>query len=84
MCTPSICQDEEGCTLLNGATGCHKGTSGICTSKGDHHYPTYNGRYFVIYGNCTYLLTSHCPSWRELDDFTVEGQNQIKHFDMSE
>lgn len=39
---------------------------------------TFDGRNFDVYGNCSYILTSHCPSWGSLEDFSVEVQNQIK------
>ncbi|XP_051261445.1 IgGFc-binding protein-like isoform X2 [Dicentrarchus labrax] len=78
MCAPSHCQDGKLCKVLNGVLGCHMGDTGLCIAKGDPHYTTFDGRNFDVYGNCTYLLTSHCPTWGDLDDFSVEVQNQIR------
>ncbi|KAM9352917.1 IgGFc-binding protein-like [Symphorus nematophorus] len=78
MCAQSHCQDGKVCKVLNGVLGCHIEGPGVCIAKGDPHYTTFDGRNFDVYGNCTYLLTSHCPSWGGLDDFSVEVQNQIR------
>lgn len=51
---------------------------GVCIAKGNPHYTTFDGLNFDVYDNCTYLLTSHCPSWGDLEDFRVEVQNQIR------
>lgn len=78
MCAQSHCKDGEVCKLLNGNLGCHMEEPGMCIAKGDPHYTTFDGRNFDVYGNCTYLLTSHCPTWGDLDDFSVEVQNQMR------
>lgn len=78
MCAHSHCQDGEVCKILNGVLGCHLEGPGMCIAKGDPRYTTFDGRNFDVYGNCTYLLTSHCPTWGDLEDFSVEVQNQIR------
>ncbi|KAM6995326.1 IgGFc-binding protein [Tautogolabrus adspersus] len=78
MCAQSQCRDGTMCKVLNGVLDCHVDGPGLCIAKGDPHYTTFDGRNFNVYGNCTYLLTSHCPSWGELEDFRVEVQNQIR------
>ncbi|XP_030248331.1 IgGFc-binding protein-like isoform X5 [Sparus aurata] len=78
MCAQSHCQDGKVCKLLNGVLGCHLDGPGLCIATGDPHYTTFDGRNFDVYGNCTYLLTSYCPSWGDLEDFSVEVQNQIR------
>ncbi|XP_059194717.1 IgGFc-binding protein-like isoform X2 [Centropristis striata] len=77
MCARSPCQDGKVCKVLNGVLGCHADGPGLCIAKGDPHYTTFDGSNFDVYGNCTYLLTSHCPTWGSLQDFTVEVQNQM-------
>uniref|UniRef100_A0A4W6D022 VWFD domain-containing protein n=1 Tax=Lates calcarifer TaxID=8187 RepID=A0A4W6D022_LATCA len=78
MCAQSHCQNGEVCKVLNGVLGCHMDGSGVCIARGDPHYTTFDGRNFDVYGNCSYLLTSHCPTWGDMEDFTVEVQNQMK------
>ncbi|KAM9852133.1 IgGFc-binding protein-like [Aulostomus maculatus] len=78
MCIQSHCQDGEVCGVSNGVMNCHKDGPGICVAKGDPHYTTFDGRNFDVHGNCSYLLTSHCPSWGDLNDFSVEVQHQMK------
>ncbi|XP_041798261.1 IgGFc-binding protein-like [Chelmon rostratus] len=78
MCAQSNCPDGKVCKVLNGVFGCHVDGPGVCIAKGDPHYTTFDGRNFDIHGNCTYLLTSHCPTWGDLEDFSVEAQNQIR------
>lgn len=53
--------------------GCHMDGPGVCIARGDLHFTTFDGRNFDVYGNCTYLLASHCPTW---EDLGVEVQNQ--------
>ncbi|CAJ1061665.1 LOW QUALITY PROTEIN: IgGFc-binding protein [Xyrichtys novacula] len=76
MCAQSQCQDGTHCKVLNGVLDCHMDRPGVCIAKGDPHFTTFDGRNFNVYGNCTYLLTSHCPSWGDLEDFRIEVQNQ--------
>ncbi|GLD74206.1 IgGFc-binding protein-like isoform X1, partial [Lates japonicus] len=78
MCAQSHCRNGEVCKVLNGVLGCHTDGSGVCIARGDPHYTTFDGRNFDVYGNCSYLLTSHCPTWGDMEDFTVEVQNQKK------
>lgn len=78
MCAQSHCRNGEVCKVLNGVLGCHMDGSGVCIARGDPHYTTFDGRNFDVYGNCSYLLTSHCPTWGDMEDFTVEVQNQMK------
>nr|XP_046255484.1 IgGFc-binding protein-like isoform X2 [Scatophagus argus] len=78
MCTQAHCQDGKVCKLLSGVLDCHMDAPGVCIAKGDPHYTTFDGRNFDVYGNCTYLLTSHCPSWGDLEDFSVEVQQQLR------
>uniref|UniRef100_A0A3P8TA41 VWFD domain-containing protein n=1 Tax=Amphiprion percula TaxID=161767 RepID=A0A3P8TA41_AMPPE len=72
MCTQSHCREGGVCKALNGVLGCHLDSPGVCIAKGYPHYTTFDGRNFDVNGNCTYLLTSHCPSWGGLEDFNVE------------
>lgn len=78
LCAQSHCQAGEVCKVLNGVQGCHMDGTGVCIAKGDPRYTTFDGRNFHVYGNCSYLLTSHCPTWGSLQDFSVEVQNQMK------
>ncbi|KAK1895713.1 Alpha-tectorin, partial [Dissostichus eleginoides] len=78
VCSPSQCQDGEVCKVVNGVMGCHAEGPGLCIAKVDPHYTTFDGRNFDVYGNCTYLLTSLCPTWGDMEAFSVEIQNQIK------
>ncbi|XP_077384324.1 IgGFc-binding protein [Festucalex cinctus] len=78
LCTPSRCQDGEVCKVLNGVLGCHANESGLCVAKGDPHVTTFDGQKLEVHGNCTYLLTSHCPTWGGLQDFSVEVQNHVE------
>ncbi|XP_061531066.1 IgGFc-binding protein [Phycodurus eques] len=78
LCTKSRCQLGEVCKVINGVLGCHTDGPGFCVAKGDPHYTTFDGRKFEVHGNCSYLLTSHCPTWGELQDFSVEVQNHVK------
>ncbi|XP_071325188.1 IgGFc-binding protein [Trachinotus anak] len=78
MCAQSRCQNGEVCKVLNGVLGCHMDRPGVCIAKGDPHYTTFDGRNFDVNGNCSYLLTSHCPTWGDMEDFSVEVQNQMK------
>ncbi|XP_070690944.1 IgGFc-binding protein [Pempheris klunzingeri] len=78
MCAQAHCQNGEVCKVLNGVLGCHMEGPGLCIAKGDPHYTTFDGRKFDVYGNCTYLLTSYCPAWGNIEDFSVEVQNQIR------
>lgn len=77
MCMQSHCQNGEVCKVVNGVLGCHMGGPGVCIAKGDPHYTTFDGRNFDVYGNCSYLFTSHCPTWGAMEDFNVEVQNQM-------
>ncbi|XP_074538742.1 IgGFc-binding protein [Halichoeres trimaculatus] len=77
-CAGSQCRDGTKCRVLDGVLDCHMDGPGVCIAKGDPHYTTFDGLNFDIYDNCTYLLTSHCPSWGDLEDFRVEVQNQIR------
>ncbi|XP_054637554.1 IgGFc-binding protein isoform X2 [Dunckerocampus dactyliophorus] len=77
MCTQSHCQTGKVCKVINGLSGCHADGPGLCIAKGDSHYTTFDGRKFDVHGNCSYLLTSHCPTWGDLQDFRVEVQNHI-------
>lgn len=78
LCAQSHCQAGEVCRVLNGVLGCHTDEHGVCVARGDPHYTTFDGRNFDVYGNCSYLLTSHCPTWGDMEDFNVEVQNQMK------
>uniref|UniRef100_A0A3Q2Z018 IgGFc-binding protein-like n=1 Tax=Hippocampus comes TaxID=109280 RepID=A0A3Q2Z018_HIPCM len=78
MCTQSHCQAGEVCMVLNGVIGCHAGRAGLCVAKGYPHYTTFDGRKFEVHGNCSYLLTSHCPTWGDLQDFSIKFQNHVK------
>lgn len=75
MCAQSRCQNGEVCKVLNRVLGCHIGGPGMCIAIS--HYTTFDGRNFDVYGNCSYLLTSHCPTWGDLEDLSVEVQNQM-------
>ncbi|XP_041649020.1 IgGFc-binding protein isoform X2 [Cheilinus undulatus] len=77
-CTQSQCRDGTLCKVLNGVLDCHMDGPGVCIVKGASHYTTFDGRNFDVYGNCTYILTSHCPSWGDLEDFRVEVQNKMR------
>ncbi|XP_061919145.1 IgGFc-binding protein isoform X2 [Entelurus aequoreus] len=78
MCTESQCQAGEVCRVIRGMPGCHADGPGLCVAKGDRHYTTFDGRKFDINGNCSYLLASHCPTWGDLQDFSIEVQNHIR------
>lgn len=75
MCAQSHCQDGKVCKVLNGVLGCHVDGPGLCIVKGDPHYTTFDGLNFDVYGNCTYLLNSHCLTRGALEHFRVEVQN---------
>nr|XP_057939674.1 IgGFc-binding protein [Doryrhamphus excisus] len=74
-CAPSQCQTGKVCKVINGLPGCHADRPGLCIVKGYSHYTTFDGRKFDVHGNCSYLLTSHCPTWGDLQDFKIEVQN---------
>ncbi|XP_049587088.1 IgGFc-binding protein isoform X3 [Syngnathus scovelli] len=76
-CTHSHCQAGEVCKVLNGVLGCHAEGRGLCIAKGNH-VTTFDGKKFEVYGNCSYLLTSHCPTRGYLQDFSVKGQELVK------
>ncbi|XP_061677224.1 IgGFc-binding protein [Syngnathoides biaculeatus] len=78
MCAQSRCQVGEVCKVINGVLGCHAGGPGLCVAQGEPHVTTFDGRIFEVHGNCSYLLTSHCPAWGELQDFSVEVQSTVK------
>ncbi|XP_061808679.1 IgGFc-binding protein [Nerophis lumbriciformis] len=78
MCTESQCQAGEVCSVIRGMPGCHADGPGLCVAKGDGHYTTFDGRKFDVHGNCSYLLASHCPTWGDLQDFSIEVQNHIR------
>ncbi|XP_077431734.1 IgGFc-binding protein-like [Vanacampus margaritifer] len=78
LCTRSRCQAGEVCKVLNGVLGCHTNESSLCVAKGDPHVTTFDGRKLEVHGNCSYLLTSHCPTWGDLQDFSVEVQNHVE------
>ncbi|XP_047196962.1 alpha-tectorin-like [Hippoglossus stenolepis] len=77
-CAQSHCRNGEACKVLSvGVLDCHMDEPGVCIAKGDPHYTTFDGHKFDVYGNCSYLLTSHCPSWGDFKDFHMEVQNQM-------
>lgn len=76
VCAQAHCLDGEVCKVLNGVLDCHMDGPGVCIAKGDRRHTSFDGRSFDVYGNCTYLLTSHCPTCGDLEDFCMEVQNQ--------
>ncbi|KAG8570023.1 hypothetical protein GDO81_014651 [Engystomops pustulosus] len=55
-CQDHTCGNNEECKVVEGYLGCHAKEFGQCIAWGDPHYITFDKRYYVMQGVCSYIL----------------------------
>uniref|UniRef100_A0A6I8PGX6 VWFD domain-containing protein n=1 Tax=Ornithorhynchus anatinus TaxID=9258 RepID=A0A6I8PGX6_ORNAN len=68
-CEPGACQPGQACGVRGGLRGCYPIRWATCSSPGDPHYISFDGRAFAFHNPCgTYLLAG---SGLPLEDFQI-------------
>ncbi|XP_075046975.1 IgGFc-binding protein-like [Mixophyes fleayi] len=75
VCNENRCKAEEQCAIVNGIRGCQPLRYSTCSSTGDPHYTTFDGKRFDFMGTCLYQMVGVTSEDRSLPKFTVKVQN---------
>uniref|UniRef100_A0A6I8NXF0 VWFD domain-containing protein n=1 Tax=Ornithorhynchus anatinus TaxID=9258 RepID=A0A6I8NXF0_ORNAN len=71
-CEPGACQPGQACGVRGGLRGCYPIRWATCSSPGDPHYISFDGRAFAFHNPCgTYLLAGVEGSGLPLEDFQI-------------
>lgn len=74
-CQPTSCKETETCMLVNGVQGCYPTEYSTCTSSGDPHYWTFDGKRYPFMGSCVYQLVKVTSRDSSLIPFTINVVN---------
>ncbi|XP_077312503.1 IgGFc-binding protein-like [Lithobates pipiens] len=74
-CQSTSCKETETCMLVNGVQGCYPTEYSTCTSTGDPHYSTFDGKRYPFMGSCVYQLVKVTSSDSSLIPFTINVVN---------
>ncbi|XP_076864065.1 IgGFc-binding protein-like [Brachyhypopomus gauderio] len=75
-CVSSSCREEESCRVVGGELGCHPQPHATCSTSGDPHYTSFDGRKFDFQGTCRYILATVCNDSQGLPYFQVSARNE--------
>uniref|UniRef100_A0AAY5EXB9 Uncharacterized protein n=1 Tax=Electrophorus electricus TaxID=8005 RepID=A0AAY5EXB9_ELEEL len=74
QCSETSCLDGEVCGVKDGVVGCFPSSPVTCSTYGDPHYITFDGKAYSFRGTCNYTMVTTCGGGKV--PFTLTARNE--------